>query len=145
MKKNVKKKNLDGNYLNKSQKADRNLNSIVLRNFSNFINCHPNIIRLLNQIINYKNFDISAENYKKQFRKALPLKQAYVGVGKLRNFIDLREQTQKDNWRQLTLILLRRFVYTEYPLVIINSKKVNKYAKEKELKHGKKLLMELLK
>jgi hypothetical protein len=83
-----KKKREDTNYLNKCQKDDRNLNSIVLRNFSNFVNNHPKIVKMVDQIIQNRELNISAETYCDLFRIHMPAKQSYVGVGKIKYFID---------------------------------------------------------
>jgi hypothetical protein len=44
----------------------------------------------------------------------------------------------------ITLILLRKFIQTDFFTVLINSKKVARNAKEKELKHGKVFWREFL-
>lgn len=65
--------------------------------------------------------------------------QSYVGIGKLKSFL-----RKKGDASVITLILMRKFISTDYFTVMIHSKKVVKSAKLKELIHGKKLWMMLL-
>ena len=74
--------------MNKCQKGDRNLNSVVIRNFANFVNGHPKLLKIVEEIILKRKLSISAEDFKRQFREKFPSKQPYVGVGKLRKFIE---------------------------------------------------------
>jgi hypothetical protein len=126
--------------MNKSQKGDRNLNSIVIRNFANFVNGHPKLLTIVEEIILKRKLSISAEDFKKQFREKFPSKQSYVGGGKLRKFIE-NGKSHRDV-RIVTLILLRKFVSIDFFTVMLNSRKVGQSAKEKELKHGKKFWRE---
>ena len=75
--------------MNKCQKDDRNLNSIVIRNFVNYVNGHPNLLKILETIIQRNNLNISAKHFKDLFRSKFPARQPYVGVGRLKKFIGI--------------------------------------------------------
>ena len=59
--KNNLKKSTDPNYLYKNQIEGRNLNSIVLRNFTNFLNRHPKFRSIVEDIIQRKKFNFTAK------------------------------------------------------------------------------------
>ncbi len=63
-------------------------------------------------------------------------------MGKLTNFIERKEQSEEV--KLITLILLRKFISVDYFTVLINSRKVSRSAREKELRHGKKFWRDFL-
>jgi len=78
---------------------------------------------------------MSASTYTKKFKSYFPPRKSYVGVGKLKDFIELNQYNGEI--KVVTLILLRKFIDTDFSTVILNDKKVPRQAKLKELKHGK--------
>lgn len=86
-------------------------------------------------IISTQGLTITAASYLEIFKSHLPSNLSYVAVGKMKDFIG--PDNEKNEIKFITLVLLRKFISTDYYTVLINSKKVARSAREKELKHGK--------
>lgn len=59
----------------------------MIRNFTNYINGHPKLLKIISEIIEKKGLTITADEYKSLFLRVFPLGQSYVGIKKLKEFL----------------------------------------------------------